>query len=84
VAAFIAAQREVHGVPHAVACRALGVSPSWFYTWRNGDPPPQHARRAQLGIEVARLFAQHRGRYGAAELRRAARSRLAGQREHRR
>jgi putative transposase len=65
VAAFIAAQREVHDMPHAVACRALGVSQAWFYKWRNGDPSPQHARRARLGIEVARLFAQHRGRYGA-------------------
>jgi putative transposase len=65
VAAFIAAQREEHGIPHATACRALGVSPAWFYKWAHGDPSPQHARRAQLGIEVARLFARHKGRYGA-------------------
>ena len=65
MAAFIAAQREVHGVPHAVACRALGVSPAWFYTWAHGDPSARHARRARLGIEVARLFAAHKGRYGA-------------------
>jgi putative transposase len=65
VAAFIAAQREVHGVPHATACRALGVSQAWFYKWAHGDASPQHARRAQLAIEVARLFAAHHGRYGA-------------------
>jgi putative transposase len=65
VAAFIAAQRERHTVPHAVACRALGVSQAWFYKWAHGDPSPQHARRAQLGIEVARLFAAHQGRYGS-------------------
>jgi transposase InsO family protein len=65
VAAFIAAQREDHGIPHATACRALGVSPAWFYKWRHGDASAQHARRARLGIEVARLFAKHRGRYGA-------------------
>ena len=30
VASFVAAQRTDHGVPHAVACRALDVSESWF------------------------------------------------------
>jgi len=65
VTAFIAAQREAHGIPHAVACRALGVSQAWFYKWAHGDPSPQHARRARLGLEVARLFARHKGRYGA-------------------
>ena len=75
MAAFIAAQRGAHGIPHATACRALGVSPAWFYKWRHGDASAQHARRARLGIEVARLFAEHKGRYGApritAELREA-------------
>jgi transposase InsO family protein len=65
VTAFIAAQREAHGIPHAVACRALGVSQAWFYKWAHGDPSVQHARRARLGLEVARLFARHQGRYGA-------------------
>ena len=37
VAAFIASQREEHGIPHAVSCRALGVSQSWFYKWRAGS-----------------------------------------------
>ena len=73
MAAFIAAQRDAHGVPHAVACRALGVSPAWFYKWAHGDPSPQHARRVQLSVEVARIFAQHKSRYGSpritAELR---------------
>ena len=68
MAAFIAAQREDHGIPHATACRALGVSPAWFYKWRHGDASAQHARRARLGIEVARLFAAHQGRYGAPRL----------------
>jgi putative transposase len=65
VAAFIAAQRDDHDIPHATACRALEVSPAWFYKWAHGDPSPQHARRARLGIEVARLFAKQQGRYGA-------------------
>jgi putative transposase len=65
VATFIAAQRADHGVPHATACRALSVSEAWFYKWRHGDPSPQHARREQLKVEIARLFAKRRGRYGS-------------------
>jgi putative transposase len=65
VAAFIAAQRAQHQVPQATACRALGVSEAWFYKWRHGDPSPQHARREQLKVAIARLFAAHRGTYGS-------------------
>ena len=65
MAAFIAAQRADHGVPHATGCRALSVSQAWFYKRRHRDPSPQHARREQLKVETARLFAQHRGRYGS-------------------
>ncbi len=65
MAAFIAAQREAHGVPHAVSCRALGVSQSWFYKWRGGRLPPRAARRERLKAEIARLFAEHKGTYGS-------------------
>jgi putative transposase len=65
VARFIAAQRVEHGIPHATACRALGVSPAWFYKWRHGDGSPRHARREQLEVKIAQLFAAHRGRYGS-------------------
>jgi putative transposase len=65
VARFIAAQRVEHGVPHAAACRALGVSQAWFYKWRYGDASPRRSRRRALCAEVARLFAGHRGTYGA-------------------
>jgi transposase InsO family protein len=65
VAAFIASQREQHGVPQAVSCRALGVSPSWFYKWKDGELPPRAARRQRLKAEVARLFAQREGKDGA-------------------
>jgi putative transposase len=65
VAAFITAQRAQHGVPTATACRALGVSPAWYYKWRDGDPSPRRARRAALAARVARLFAAHHGRYGS-------------------
>ena len=65
MAEFIVAQREQHGVPYATSCRALKVSQAWFYKWRHGDPSPRHARRARLKVEIARLFAQHRGTYGS-------------------
>jgi len=65
VAAFIASQREQHGVPQAVSCRALGVSPSWFYKWAGGGLPPRAARRQRLKAEVARLFAVREGKDGA-------------------
>jgi putative transposase len=65
VAGFIADQGAEHQVPHATACRALGVSQSWFYKWRYGDPSPRHARRVQLAVKVDQLFADHRGRAGS-------------------
>jgi len=65
VAAFIASQREAHGIPHAVSCRALGVSQSWFYKWEDGTLPPRAARRQRLKAEVARLFRQREGKEGS-------------------
>jgi putative transposase len=65
VAAFIAAQRDTYRVPHALSCRALGVSQAWFYKWRHGDASPRHARREQLKIAIARWFAKHHGTYGS-------------------
>ena len=69
MAALIAAQRAEHRIPHAVSCRALGVSESWFYKWashaRAGTLPPQAARRERLAAEVGRLFGLHRGKRGS-------------------
>jgi putative transposase len=65
VARFIAAQRAEHQIPYATACRALQVSPSWFYKWRDGDASRRRARRDQLTAEIRRLFAARRGRYGS-------------------
>jgi putative transposase len=65
VAGFIASQRADHGVPHAVSCRALGVSQAWFYKWAGGELPPRAARRQRLKAEIARLFAERRGRDGS-------------------
>jgi putative transposase len=49
----------------AVACRALGVSRSWFYRHKDGLLAPRAQRRAELGAEIARLFAGHEGKYGS-------------------
>jgi putative transposase len=65
VAALIAAQRDEHRIPPAVACRALGVSRSWFYKHQDGELTPRAARRELLAAEVRRLFAAHRGTYGS-------------------
>jgi transposase InsO family protein len=65
VAAFIAFQRDDHGIPQATACRALGVSPSWFYKWKAGVLAPRAARRERLKAEISRLFRAHEGTYGA-------------------
>jgi putative transposase len=48
-----------------VACRALGVSRSWFYKWEGGQLPPRAVRRERLTAEIRRLFAAHRGTYGS-------------------
>jgi transposase InsO family protein len=36
-----------------------------FYQWREGDPSPQHVRRAQLSAAIRQLFAAHHGKYGS-------------------
>jgi len=41
------------------------VSPSWFYKWKDGDRSPRRARREWLKAEVARLFAEHKGKRGS-------------------
>jgi transposase InsO family protein len=65
VAALIAAQRDDHQIPCVVACRALGVSRSWYYKWASGKLPPRAVRRQRLKAEVARLFEGHGGKYGS-------------------
>jgi putative transposase len=58
LAAFIADQRTSNDVPHAVACRALAVSESWFYKWhrRPHQPTASEQRRAELDAAVAEAF----------------------------
>jgi putative transposase len=72
-AAFIAGQKTRHGVPYAVACRALGVSESWFFKWHDRPPTPAEQRRAEVDQAVAAAFEASKGTYGSprihAELR---------------
>jgi putative transposase len=65
VAGFIASQRDAHGIPQAVSCRALGVSQSWFCKWKTGELPPRATRRERLKAEIARLFAEREGKDGS-------------------
>jgi transposase InsO family protein len=74
VAGFIASQRDAHGIPQAVGCRALGVSQSWFYKWKQGQLPPRAARRERLKAEIARLFAVREGKDGSPRITAALRA----------
>ena len=65
VAGLIASRRDECGIPAAVSCRALGVSRSWFYKWKDGDCSPRRARRERLKAEVGRLFEAHKGKRGS-------------------
>ena len=65
MAALIAARRDEHGIPAALACRALEVSRSWFCKHEDAALPPRAARHEQLRAEVKRLFAAHEGKYGS-------------------
>ncbi len=64
VASFVVSQRTVHGVPHAVSCRALEISESWFYKWRDRPPTPREQRRARLDAAVRTSFEDSGGTPG--------------------
>jgi transposase InsO family protein len=70
VAEFIASQRTGFGVPHAIACRALEVSQSWFYKWINHKPSARDWRRVRLDEEIGRLFTRSGGTYGSPRITR--------------
>jgi transposase InsO family protein len=69
VASFVAAQRTEHGVPHALTCRALELSESWFYKWRDRWPTPRQVRRRALDADVKRSFEASDGDYGSPRVR---------------
>jgi putative transposase len=65
LARFIASQKASHGVPYAVACRALGVSESWFHKWHHRPPTPAQQRRAALDKAVKDAFGASGKTYGS-------------------
>ena len=65
VAAFITCQRTDHNVPHALTCRALGVSQSWYYKWRDRPATTRQLRRSQVAKRIAEIFAESGGTYGS-------------------
>jgi putative transposase len=65
VASFVAAQRTDHGVPHAVTCRALEISESWFYKWRDRPPTPRQQRHRELVVAIRAIFDGSDGTYGS-------------------
>jgi putative transposase len=69
VASFVAAQRTEHGVPHALTCRALEVSESWFYKWRDRPLTARQQRRADLDADVKRSFEESDADYGSPRVR---------------
>lgn len=64
-AAFIACQKASHGVPYAVACRALSVSESWFHKWHRREPTASEQRRVQVDAAVKAAFEASKGSYGS-------------------
>ena len=65
VAAFIGSQRAEHQVPVTVACRALGVSGSWYYKWRDRPPTPRQDRQVELTEAVWESFQASGFTYGS-------------------
>jgi len=65
VASFVAAQRTDDGVSHALTCRLLGVSESWFYKWRGKVPTERSRRRERLDQVVQESFDASGGTYGS-------------------
>jgi transposase InsO family protein len=65
VAAFISSQRTEHGVPHAVTCRALQVSESWYYKWRERQLTARQQRRADLDEAIRAVFDASGATYGS-------------------
>ena len=65
VAAFISSCRADYAVPVTVCCRALGVSASWYYKWRDRPPTARQDRRAELAYAVWESFKDSGFVYGS-------------------
>ncbi|GAA2421284.1 hypothetical protein GCM10010404_94030 [Nonomuraea africana] len=70
MAAFISSQKTDYGVPHALTCRALGVSQVWYYKWRDRAPTARQQRRADLDAVIEAKFTASGGTYGSPRITR--------------
>ena len=64
IAEIVACRTELQ-IPHAVACRALDVSESWFYKHKDRLPTPTATRRVELDAAISEVFDVHDGEYGS-------------------
>jgi len=64
IAGIVACRTEL-GVPYAVACRALEVSESWFYKYKDRPAAQTVRRRHTLDAAVEEVFADNDGEYGS-------------------
>ena len=65
MARFVADQRTMHRVPHAVCCRILGVSLSWFYKWLGREPQTGRCGAASSTPRSRRRSTRPGGTYGS-------------------
>lgn len=60
--------------PVRLMCRVLEVSPSGYYAWRNRPEGVRAVANRALLVQVRRLHAEHRGRYGSPRMHAALRA----------
>lgn len=61
--AFIDGEKAYY--PVRMLCRLLAVSRAGFYAWKRRRPSAREREEVQLGVEVAAIHAEFRGRYGS-------------------
>ncbi|WP_097283016.1 IS3 family transposase [Streptomyces sp. OK228] len=65
VAGVISVCKAEQGIPYTLTCRALGVSESWFYKWRNRPVTAREVRRGKLADAIRQIFDESGGTYGS-------------------
>jgi putative transposase len=65
VAGVISDCKAEQDIPHTLTCRALGVSESWFYKWRNHPITAREVRRGRLADAIRQIFDESGGTYGS-------------------
>ncbi len=61
--AFIDGEKAYY--PVRMLCRLLAVSRAGFYAWKRSGPSAREREDVPLGVEVAAIYAEKRGRYGS-------------------